>query len=162
MMMLHELLREWGGKGTGCDAIGLAEDYYNVEWTNEAFEKMADEIESTYIPLPTDVRGNPWCEGDECEVIFSGKYGLISGYRSDQVLVSFPEGHYLWYYPHEIKRIEKDTLGRIDDDATKSPFMYCVEHRLELSDATDLEESVTVMIRDLLKRQRDVLERDHA
>lgn len=143
--MLHERLRD--------DASMGAQEYEPYE-----LNAFADEIERTYVPKHADVKGNPWCEGDECEVIFSGMYGLISGYRSEQVLVSFPDGD-VWYYPYEIKRIEHDTLECINDDATKEPYMYCVDHGVMLPDSPDLEDVVTAFARDLLKRQREVLER---
>lgn len=157
-MMLHKRLKEWGGKGKCTHSVIKAEDYYGVHWAGEAFDAMADEIERTYIPKHTDVKGDPWCEGDECEVIFSGRYGLISGYRSDQVLVSFPDGD-VWYYPYEIRRIEPDTLERINDDASMNPREYYKKHIGAYASIRDDEHVITAFARDLLKRQREVLER---
>lgn len=156
MMMLHERLREWVKSGY----TAHLKDVVCAESNGKGYiyPAIANEIERTYIPKHTDVKGNPWCEGDECEVIFSGKYGLISGYRSDQVLVSFPDGD-VWYYPYEIKRIEPDTLERINDDASMNPREYYNEHIGHDAELKDDEHVITAFVRDLLKRQREVLKR---
>lgn len=158
MMMLHERLRKWVESGY----TAQLKDVVNVESSGKGyiFPAIADEIERTYVPKHTDVKGNPWCEGDECEVIFSGRYGLISGYRSDQVLVSFPDGD-VWYYPYEIKRAGIDTLERINDDARMLPTEYCEERGIIVipDPGFDMRSYCEAMCRDLLKRQREVLER---
>lgn len=158
MMMLHERLSEWVKSGY----TAQLKDVVNAESSGKGyiFPAIADEIERTYVPKHTDVKGDTWCEGDECEVIFSGRYGLISGYSSDQVLVSFPDGD-VWYFPDEIMRIEPDTLERINDDAKMLPTDYCEERGIKVNhdDGFDMRSYCEAMCRDLLKRQRKVLER---
>lgn len=61
--------------------------------------------------------------------------------------------------PEQVTHREPDTQERIDDDVTVSPFSYCVKHGLvngyhEMSEATEL------MVRDLLRRQRELDNRE--
>lgn len=161
MEKLHDRLRIFSNAAYAVD-IDRFMDVVNADSSSirDIALAISDEIERTYIPKHTDIDGNPWCEGDECTVIMSGKNGLISGYRSDQVLASFPDGD-VWYYPAEIRRIERDIIERINDDAKMLPVDYCIDHGIKVNhgDRFDVHNYYEAMCRDLLKRQREVLER---
>ncbi len=118
MKPLHERLRECGN--SRCIAKSIArtlgkEDHFDEvcfvrlcgDCGVELAGFIADEIERTYIHLPTDDKGEPWRIGDTFEHIPSGMMHEIVGYETDEAgnLVIVSEEHRgSVYRPSEIRR----------------------------------------------------------
>lgn len=61
-----------------------------------------------------------------------------------------------WFLASEYTHTPPDTQERIDDDATMPPAEYCAAYGIDLGDDPDRETATEVMVRDLLRRQREL------
>ena len=61
-----------------------------------------------------------------------------------------------WFLASEYTHTPPDTQNAIDNDATMHPADYCAAYGIDLGDDPDWEESITSMIADLLRRQREL------
>ena len=79
-------------------------------------------------------------------------YGLISSFRTGDIEMKLTF--------REAEKSAPDTLEAIEGEATMSPVGYCCKHANADISEWDASEYSEWMIRDLLRRQREVLERD--
>lgn len=123
---------------------------------------FADEIERFYIPRPRFEDGEPvrWGETEiEWDADEEYPFNAISesGYpiaKGVSIICAYAKMTKDGF----VKRKEyPDTLESIEDDATMLPYGYCLKHGISLSALPDMEEATISMIRDLLRRQREVL-----
>lgn len=141
---------------------------------SELLSAIADEIECGYIKAPRVRSGE---DGDSlrrelsaffkslsdchelkrislssCTASYCDAYGIVSSFRTGDIEIKLTFS--------EAGKTVSDTLEAIEEEATLSPVDYCCKHaNADISewDASDYNEW---MILDLLRRQREVLERD--
>lgn len=61
-----------------------------------------------------------------------------------------------WFLASEYTHTPPDTQQKIDDDATMPPAEYCAVRGIDLGDDPDRETATEAMVRDLLRRQREL------
>lgn len=66
------------------------------------------------------------------------------------------DGLYSWIYAGSLTHTPPDTQQKIDDDATMPPAEYCAVRGIYLGDDPDRETATVSMVRDLLRRQREL------
>ena len=66
------------------------------------------------------------------------------------------DGLYSWIYAGSLTHTPPDTQQAIDDDATMPPAEYCAVRGIDLGDDPDRETATVSMVRDLLRRQREL------
>lgn len=151
--------------GNPCSTSGTPKDdcYMNVACL------LIDAIDREFIERPRFEDGEPVQFGDK----------FVSPFDSDNHLTVAEiavnsEGRYLlrignncgWYAYLPGERVKRpkpeerpDSLERILDDLTMSPWDYC-NHHGGTAPGQDESDCIAYMMRDLLARQRKVLERD--
>lgn len=77
----------------------------------------------------------------------------INGITADSDFVMYEEG-YDW--AEDLTHTPPETQERIDDDATMPPAEYCAVRGIDLGDDPDWETATVAMVRDLLRRQREL------
>lgn len=117
-------------------------------------------LDRWYLPRPLFEDGQPVQFGDEF-VNTGGKAeeAEMIAYMGNGDVKLGGDSCGAWLESGEYaKRPERDSLGKIEDDATLPPDEYC-RRWLPTFPTDDVAMCVENMIRDLLRRQRDVLER---
>lgn len=66
------------------------------------------------------------------------------------------DGLYSWIYAGSLTHTPPDTQQKIDDDATMPPAEYCAVRGIDLGDDPDRATATEAMMRDLLRRQREL------
>lgn len=121
---------------------------------DDVLKAVADEVERDYVPVPDfkhkSARGPfiEWMRGiaDEMDVL---RVETSFNHADDERKLT------IYYEP---KRV--DNLSDIRYDATHDPIVYCCDHAREDVSNWDQSDYTEWMILDLLRRQREVLERD--
>ena len=147
----------------------------------ELFTTIADRIEREYIPMPLDADGVPIKLGD---VVYATHYqniectALSIEWLSDGWLVEVENrtGHKFQQTPDEFTHKQHDTLERIEADARKmftdywgcgDAECYCCPVMVDGKRPHDrygnsIDSCFIAQKLDLLRRQREVLEREQA
>lgn len=66
------------------------------------------------------------------------------------------DGLYSWIYAGSLTHTPPDTQQDIDEDATMPPAEYCAVRGIDLGDDPDRATATEAMVRDLLRRQREL------
>lgn len=157
--------------GIGCSFRTRAVAHCEYACTAEVFESIADEIERDYIERPRFEDGEAVQFGDK--VSTAGSWLSIMGTETIQVdsiavdnngmFVLSDDNHgTISYMPREnIERppSKECALEDIEKDASDEPAMYCKKRGLKGTYSGSTDNCRLVMIRDLLRRQREALER---
>lgn len=131
----------------------------------ELFTAIADRIEREYLPLPL-LEGEPLKVGDEVDGYSQKGAEVVAIMNSEMIVVRSTvnggHGYHDEVYPlllwdvSELKRHQHDTLERIEEDALMKAGDYCMEYDVDCL----IGECEKAMRLDLLRRQREVLERE--
>ena len=149
----------------------------------ELFTAIADRIEREYIPLPL-LEGEPLKVGDKVDGYNQEGAEVVAVMNSDMVVVRSTvkggSGYHDEAYPlllwdvRELKRNQPDTLDRIEEDARMQYGLYwgctgvlCFDCPAMVDGKKPYERygadsCATAQKLDLLRRQREVLERGQA
>ena len=82
------------------------------------------------------------------------KVGSVNHPRSGTV--RFANAYSPWCPASWLTHTPPDTQQKIDDDATMPPAEYCAVRGIDLGDDPDRESATEAMVRDLLRRQREL------
>lgn len=103
--------------------------------------------------LPVKVGETVWLEKD-------GRKGIVKGIGvngSSTAYVEWEDGRWSpGVLCDHLTHTPPDTQERIDDDATMHPAEYCAVRGIDLGDDPDRESATASMVRDLLRRQREL------
>lgn len=130
----------------------------------ELFATIADRIEHEYMPLPM-LEGAPLKVGDKVDGYNQVGAEVVAIMNSEMIIVrstvkggsGYHDGAYplLLWDVSELNRHQHDTLERIEEDALMKAGDYCMEYDVDCL----IGECEKAMRLDLLRRQREVLER---
>ena len=102
--------------------------------------------------------GLPIKAGETVWGILSGSKGIVNFLNNDSTAyVEWDDGR--WspsIYCCNLTRTPPETQERIDDDATMPPAEYCAVRGIDLGDDPDRATATVAMVRDLLRRQREL------
>lgn len=151
---LPERLRGWAREGRAAgdeypttfarrDLLGSAED---DSFGAEAllFDRIADEIERTTVPLPMDGAGKLWVIGDECQLADGSLGGTVWAivYYDDLeplLTIQFPSGKKSNYPPSAIKRPDPPELDADGVPCEKGDIVWITpEHRDDCGQGPDI------------------------
>ena len=164
-----ELLREYArsGKPHNCDFLQKASGRQCAhvasceQCVSYAFTAIADQIERETFPRPRFENGKIACIGDEYEDK-QGETHQILGFFFDNcdftpVCIGIPREY---SHGERLKRPYHDTQERIDDDAAMECRDYINACGLTWPEGASLGDIETLKCRDLLRRQRELCERE--
>lgn len=106
------------------------------------------------------VDGLPIKVGDKVWSTVSGNEGIVIALNVNGESTAYVEwGDGRWSPDvrcDHLAHTPPDTQERIDDDATMPPAEYCAARGIDLGDDPDRETATAAMVRDLLRRQREL------
>ena len=165
--------REW--HPTSCCECIIGRSCITQYDERELFSTIADRIESEYMELPMDADGVPIKPGDKVYIV--GRYEWLDvlgiGDGDFPIYTGRKDGTSTeaWMQPSDITHKQPDSLGRIEADAMKKVGDYwgcnvanCSDCPAKVDGKRPMERygvanCVRAMYHDLLRRQREVLER---
>lgn len=158
--------------GTVCIARSKNECECQFSCAQRSLKAIADEIERDYIRAPRFINSE---QGDTMRRKIAQWFDALAtngavvnvAFEYDEPVefnvADVVEWHSTGYGTIKIRFREdeprEDTLESIDGDAASHPRVYCEEHGVEVGDLWNYDECLAAMVRDLLRRQREVLER---
>ena len=127
---------------------------------NRSIDYAAGERVERPAPEALGADGLPIVEGETVYPIDSEWLDTpleVLSVESLSVKVSLPSGKgWTMFRADRLTHTPPETQERIDDDATMPPAKYCAVRGIDLGDDPDWETATVAMVRDLLRRQREL------
>lgn len=155
---LVERLRDNGDYRTCRMSRALGTECNKDRFCSQCFDALADAIEHEYLPRPRllDAEKVPINVGDTVWHINTGECRTVDEVGDFWIC---SDGYAVKLNPLMYSHKQPDSLERIEEDATMPPRKYVADRRHDVG-LMDDEECACWMCTDLLRRQREVLERD--
>lgn len=140
------------------DKIGISlftKDGLNMVW-------FPDEVVPRPEPKVLDTNGAPCKKGETVwKLVDSTKWEIIDIHPTEpritvRQLDTDKDVIGGWFLASEYTHTTPETQERIDDDATMPPAEYCAVRGIDLGDDPDRATATEAMVRDLLRRQREL------
>lgn len=140
------------------DKIGISlftKDGLNMVW-------FPDEVVPRPEPKVLDTNGAPCKKGETVwKLVDSTKWEIIDIHPTEpritvRQLDTDKDVSGGWFLASEYTHTTPETQERIDDDATMPPAEYCAVRGIDLVDDPDRATATEAMVRDLLRRQREL------
>lgn len=97
--------------------------------------------------------GKPLCEGETVWKLDDDRPYTLKRFDGDHVYINAGGSSFdIWTFPNKLTHEPPDSWERLEDDATKPPYAYCVEHGLD-DDSLPTNEKFA---RDLVRRAKDL------